>query len=221
MNNSIFLLLAALAASLATSGAFTSPYPQCGCPASIGATPRAAPLYATDAAADPNADAGCGPGFRAIDGADGPCCAFDFDEVSSQLPPSVFDENPTLRTEYDDKNAARRKFGLPSLTPEEFVVLRAQLHALEREEGARQAAARRTAVEQREKERRARQEKLEKSAGPFQSFFGNFQSTCQSNFDCERPEVCCDFGFRKVCCSEGTANRDIGTELALIRVPQR
>ena len=34
--------------------------------------------------------------------------------------------------------------------------------------------------------------------------FGALQDTCESNFDCERPEICCDFGFKKMCCASGT-----------------
>ena len=48
-----------------------------------------------------------------------------------------------------------------------------------------------------------------------------FESTCSSNYDCDRPEVCCDFGFKKVCCTSGNYKRDIENELALIKVPQR
>ena len=40
--------------------------------------------------------------------------------------------------------------------------------------------------------------------GLFQSFFQTiFQDTCQSNADCERPKVCCDFGYKKTCCTGG------------------
>jgi len=99
-------------------------------------------------------------------------------------------------------------------------VLQAQIHAMQREEGESQAVAKQAAMEEREeKERRQEQEQRE---GVFQSFMGSmFQDTCQSNFDCNRPEVCCDFGFKKICCSSGNTNRDIENELALIPVPQR
>jgi len=40
--------------------------------------------------------------------------------------------------------------------------------------------------------------------GIFQSFFNTiFQDTCHSNADCERPKVCCDFGYKKTCCKGG------------------
>lgn len=34
-------------------------------------------------------------------------------------------------------------------------------------------------------------------------FGGVLKNGCESNFDCERPEVCCDVGFKKICCSNG------------------
>ena len=33
------------------------------------------------------------------------------------------------------------------------------------------------------------------------SLFG--EDTCESNYDCPRPQVCCDLGFKKMCCSSG------------------
>mmetsp|Transcript_18425 Transcript_18425/g.39850 ORF Transcript_18425/g.39850 Transcript_18425/m.39850 type:complete len:224 (-) Transcript_18425:184-855(-) len=222
MNN--LLLTTTIAACVATSSAFTSPPHHQACPLSTCGKSHNAPLFASsndkpffidDSAADD-----CGPGFQKIQGTDGPCCAYDFDAVSSKITPNVFDNNPTLLTKFEEKNKARRKFDLPPLSPEEFVVLQAQIHAMQREEGESQAVAKQAAMEEREeKERRQEQEQRE---GVFQSFMGSmFQDTCQSNFDCNRPEVCCDFGFKKICCSSGNTNRDIENELALIPVPQR
>lgn len=167
-------------------------------------------------------DVSCGPGFKKIEGADGPCCAYDFDAVSSKLTPSVFDDNPILLSKFEEKNKARTNFALPPLSPEEFVVLQAQIHAMEREQGEIQSNAKQAIVEEREERQRQQHMKSEASSGLLQSFMdGIFQDTCQSNFDCERPEVCCDFRFRKVCCSSGNTNRDIENELAAIPVPQR
>ena len=40
--------------------------------------------------------------------------------------------------------------------------------------------------------------------GFFKKLMGNvLEDTCESNYDCESPEVCCDFGFKKMCCSSG------------------
>lgn len=167
-------------------------------------------------------DVSCGTGFKKIEGADGPCCAYDFDTVSSKLTPSVFDDNPDLVSKFEEKNKARKNFALPPLSPEEFVVLQAQIHAMERDQGDMQSIAKQAIVEGREERQKQEQLKSEASSGLLQSFMdGIFQDTCQSNFDCERPEVCCDFRFRKVCCSSGNTNRDIENELAAIPVPQR
>merc|ERR1719223_2658596 len=38
----------------------------------------------------------------------------------------------------------------------------------------------------------------------FNKFLGNIlEDTCESNYDCERPEVCCDLGFKRMCCRSG------------------
>lgn len=212
-------LLATIAACLAaTSSAFTPPLALCEKFHSHN-------MPSLFARSDSDADASvpyfadvssCGPGFKKIEGEDGPCCAYDFDEVSSKLTPGVFDNNPTLRSQFEDKNIARKKFALPPLKPEEFVVLQAQIHAMERDQGDIQSVAKQAIVEEREE-----RERLEnKAPGILQSFMeGILQDSCQSNFDCERPEVCCDFGFKKVCCSSGNTNRDIQNEMQLIRVP--
>lgn len=165
----------------------------------------------------------CGPGFQRIEGTDGPCCAYDFDVVSSKLSSTennLFGNNPELLSKYEEKNKSRKKFGLPALSPEEFVVLQAQIHAMEREQSVVQSVAKQAAVDKREEKRR--QEQLESEPSLLQSFMGSiFTDTCQSNFDCDRPQVCCDFSFKKICCDEGGTRRDIENELALIPVPQR
>lgn len=57
--------------------------------------------------------------------------------------------------------------------------------------------------------------------GILQHFMNNmFQDTCESNFDCERPEVCCDFKFKKMCCSSGQMSKDLQLEYATVPVPQ-
>lgn len=47
-----------------------------------------------------------------------------------------------------------------------------------------------------------------------------FQNSCESNYDCERPEVCCDFHFKKMCCSSGQMAKDLLLEYATVPVPQ-
>lgn len=95
----------------------------------------------------------------------------------------------------EKKNMARKKFGLKPLTPEEFASLQEQVAELDVQQQKRAAAA---ATEM--AERKAKEE----NPGFFKQLFGNvLQDTCESNYDCQRPEVCCDFGFKKMCCSSG------------------
>ena len=59
----------------------------------------------------------------------------------------------------------------------------------------------------------------------FKNFLQNlafqFQDTCESNQDCQRPEVCCDFGYKKMCCSSGKMAKDLQLEYAMVPVPQQ
>ena len=57
----------------------------------------------------------------------------------------------------------------------------------------------------------AQQQQTEKeaAAGPsiFDKVFGSVMKnldTCESNFDCVRPQVCCDYVFAKKCCTSGS-----------------
>jgi Uncharacterized conserved protein (DUF2358) len=110
------------------------------------------------------------------------------------------------------KNKSRLKFGLPPLSPEEFVELQAavsQLDATMQEQRDANAAA-----------RRQRQEQEQSRNGPSlmdKLFGGAMTDTCESNFDCERPTVCCDFGFVKKCCVSGSRVTE-GLKLATIPV---
>jgi hypothetical protein len=59
-----------------------------------------------------------------------------------------------------------------------------------------------------------------KEANVFEKLFGKvLTDTCESNFDCERPQVCCDFGFKKMCCFSGTPVGRSVPEYALVPVP--
>lgn len=94
------------------------------------------------------------------------------------------------------RNASRKKFGLDPLTPEEFLELQDQVAELDRQQQQRAAAAA-TAAE-------VAKDKSRKDSGLLKKLFGNvLEDTCESNFDCQRPEVCCDFGFKKMCCASG------------------
>jgi hypothetical protein len=93
----------------------------------------------------------------------------------------------------DRKNASRKKFGLDPLTPEEFKEIQAQVKELDAKQQER-AASMASTTEFTEKK---------KSGFLGRLFGGVLEDTCESNFDCERPEVCCDFGFTKKCCTSG------------------
>ena len=99
----------------------------------------------------------------------------------------------------EKKNATRKKFGLKSLTMEEFLEIEQQIKEMDLQQQKKAAAA---AVEAMELERAKEQEK--NRGGFIGKLFGEvMKDTCESNYDCERPEVCCDFGFKKMCCSSG------------------
>jgi hypothetical protein len=106
------------------------------------------------------------------------------------------------------KNKSRQKFGLKPVTPEEFMELQAQVADLAQQQQARAAAA---AAEMSTKKTEAKPNFLQQLFGPV------LQDTCESNFDCERPQVCCDFGFKKMCCASG--NRVVNGQLQYATVP--
>jgi len=109
------------------------------------------------------------------------------------------------------KNAVRKKFGLQPLTPEEFLKIEIENKALEiaQEEKAASASAAAEMTQSKPKK------------GNFMNkLFGNvLKDTCESNWDCNRPELCCDFGFKKMCCSSGQGVFNGAPGLQQIPVP--
>ena len=96
------------------------------------------------------------------------------------------------------KNAARKKFGLDALSPEEFMELQEQVAELDKQQLQKRAASVTAAAEM------AKQAQEAKEPSFFKKLFGNLlEDTCESNYDCEDPQLCCDFGFKKTCCSSG------------------
>lgn len=116
-------------------------------------------------------------------------------------PTSLFSSNAAMTTDsnsdfdreaFEQKNKARQKFGLDPLTPEEFQEIEAQVQQLAKSQQQKQQATSTTAIPEK------------KEANIFEKMLGNvLEDTCESNFDCQRPQVCCDFGFKKMCCSSG------------------
>jgi hypothetical protein len=110
--------------------------------------------------------------------------------VSSSTSP---DHDNTVDWEaLERKNKSRKKFGLDPLTPEEFLELEAQVQQMTKQSQQNQPQTTTTVSQKRPQKNFIKQ------------LFGNvLEDTCESNFDCQRPQVCCDFGFKKMCCASG------------------
>jgi len=108
------------------------------------------------------------------------------------------------------KNASRRRFGLKPITPDEFTGIRNQVEEMESTQQEKASAAQ-SATEM---------TKPKQKSNLFGNLFGGIlQDTCESNWDCERPEVCCDLGFKKMCCSSGMGIFDPQPQMVPVRVP--
>jgi hypothetical protein len=94
------------------------------------------------------------------------------------------------------KNKSRQKFGMPPLTPEEFVKIEEEVRAMD-------AMNKKKAAYLAEQLSQAQPKKKEGDSFLSNIFGGVLKNGCESNFDCERPQVCCDVGFKKICCSNG------------------
>jgi hypothetical protein len=108
--------------------------------------------------------------------------------------PSQYPDNFNLDA-FQEKNKSRKKFGLKPLTPEEFLELEAQVKQMDMQQKQRASAAAEASSSS----------TTTKEPNFFERMLGNvLEDTCESNFDCERPELCCDFGFKKMCCMSGS-----------------
>ena len=116
---------------------------------------------------------------------------------------------------FNKKNVSRKKFGLPPMSVAEFQELQAQVRQMEAEQKAKAAQMAAAAAQMAESK--------EEKKNVLSSLFGSIlQDTCESNYDCERPEVCCDLGFKKMCCSSGMKvfnGLSPAQQRQLIRVP--
>lgn len=125
-------------------------------------------------------------------------------EHAMHLPAASSNEPPTPHNvPYDfdalqRKNASRKKFGMPPLTPEEFIKIEEEVRAMD-------AINKKKAAYLAEKLAQQSMDEKKKKEDSFLSniFGGVLKNGCESNFDCERPQVCCDVGFKKICCSNG------------------
>ena len=129
-----------------------------------------------------------------------------------------FNHAPYDRDALQRKNASRKKFGMRPLTPEEFVAVEEEVRSMD-------AINKKKASYLAEKLAQQSSNRKKKKEDSFLSniFGGVFKNGCESNFDCERPQVCCDVGFKRICCSNGLGIVDgipvERYERGLLRVP--
>lgn len=96
---------------------------------------------------------------------------------------------------FQRKNDSRKKFGMPPLSVEEFIKVEEEVRHMD-------AINKKKASYMAEKMSQSKKDK-EKDSFLSNIFGGVLKNGCESNFDCERPQVCCDVGFKKICCSNG------------------
>jgi hypothetical protein len=106
------------------------------------------------------------------------------------------DSTPYDLDAFQRKNKSRLKFGMPPLTPEEFIKIEEEVRAMD-------AMNKKKAAYLAEQLSQAQQAKKKSDNFLSNIFGGVLKNGCESNFDCERPQVCCDVGFKKICCSNG------------------
>lgn len=134
----------------------------------------------------------------------------------------VFDQRA-----FELKNMSRKKFGLKPLSQAQYADLQIQVRAMEAEqalkaEELRQSQAVATTSDQAVASsatvrHQQQQQKDNIFATMAKSLLG--ESTCESNYDCARPQVCCDLGFKKMCCSSGKGIFEPQAKMELIPVP--
>ena len=128
---------------------------------------------------------------------------------------------------FERKNLSRKKFGLKPLSKEDFLQVEQQVRV--QAEQHRQKFVQEQQMKQANVYRRtstsAASNPNGKSRGLFENIFSDIMPKgCESNEDCENPEVCCDLVFSKVCCSSGVGVRGMLEEQyrpALVPVPAR
>lgn len=103
------------------------------------------------------------------------------------------------------RNKSRQKFGLKPLSPQEFMDLQQQImRQQQQQQAAKELAATVAPPQQQQSQKKQQRSFLDKMRGALGADKLLDKNTCESNFDCERPMVCCDFGFLvKRCCSTG------------------
>lgn len=134
----------------------------------------------------------------------------DDQNINESTQHELFDEQA-----FRKKNASRKRFNLPPITPDEFIKIEIQTKALESEQQKKASdisAARAAEMAQSKPKKQSVMDRL---------FSNVLQDTCESNYDCERPQVCCDFGFKKQCCRSGMGVFNGMPEQQLQKIPVR
>ena len=149
----------------------------------------------------------------------------DSNEATMQLP-NENSINTDNQVPYDldalqRKNTSRKNFGMPPLTPEQFIKIEEEVRAMDAVNKNKAAHLAEKIAQQKLIEKSMKQQKED---GFLSNLFGGaFKNGCESNFDCERPQVCCDIGVKKICCSNGLGIVDgiplEKWERATLRVP--
>jgi len=97
---------------------------------------------------------------------------------------------------FQRKNKSRLRFGAPPLTPEEFVKIDQEVRAMDQANKKKQAYLAEQILEQ--------QKEAKKPESFLSNLFGGvLKNGCESNFDCERPMVCCEVLTKRYCCADG------------------
>lgn len=124
-------------------------------------------------------------------------------EQAMQLPDASINTDspvPYDRDAYNRKNQSRKKFSMPPLTPEEFIAIEEDIRGMDE---INKKKAKFLAEQFAQNAQNAKEEANNKENIFGKIFGGVLKNGCESNFDCERPQVCCDVGFKKICCSNG------------------
>lgn len=130
--------------------------------------------------------------------------------MSSAAAAEDLELSPELQTQWNQKNASRKKFGLDPLSVSEFMELQAEVAEMHQQQELKYA----------QQQSESASTKQQQQQQP--SFMSNFakgllEDTCMSSFDCEAPKVCCDLGVKKMCCSNGAL--EVTLEYAYATVP--
>jgi len=155
-------------------------------------------------------------------------CVFDYEAAANSFGIATKEEEFVCDAndyweELEDRNQIRKKFGMAPLTPEQFVLLQAQIVEMEMKGQEKLAVAKQI---RREKEEAAaallaaNDRKNRNSNSVLKDFFRLFEDTCESNYDCKRPMICCDFGFKRQCCDAGKMAKSFYGEYAMIPIPR-